>query len=291
MSNRNWTHHLIAGGVAGISDALVCHPLDTIKTRIQLSRQTTTPFFAGKNIVKQEGFLALYKGLTAVALGIGPKLSMRFFSFEIYKQQLNAQDNPYKIFTAGLMSGVTEAVCIVTPIDVCKIRIQSQFSSLAEPNKALKYKNVFQTAGTIVKEEGVSALYKGIIPTILRQSINQAVNFTAYHFLKKNLMEYTNKEKLSSWQHLILGGISGGMGPIVNCPIDVIKTRLQKQVIVPGMESKYKGIFQGIALVQKEEGTMALWKGLGPRLMRIIPGQAITFMVYEKVLTFLSIKN
>ena len=291
MTNKNWSHHLIAGGIAGISDALVCHPLDTIKTRIQLSSRSITPFSACKNIVKQEGVWALYKGLTAVALGIGPKLSMRFFSFEIYKQQLNAQDNAYKIFAAGLMSGVTEAVCIVTPIDVCKIRIQSQFSSLAEPNKALKYKNVFQTAGTIVKEEGVSALYKGIVPTILRQSINQGVNFTAYHFLKKSVMEYTNREKLSSWQHLILGGISGGMGPIANCPIDVIKTRLQRQVLVSGTKPKYIGIIQGIGLIQKEEGTMALWKGLGPRLMRIVPGQAITFMVYERVLSYLAGKN
>lgn len=30
--------HLLAGGVAGLSEALVCHPLDTIKVRMQLSK-------------------------------------------------------------------------------------------------------------------------------------------------------------------------------------------------------------------------------------------------------------
>jgi solute carrier family 25 citrate transporter 1 len=288
MENKKWPHHLMAGGIAGISDAIVCHPLDTIKTRIQINPKNTNIFKTGNKILQKEGFFAFYKGLTAVTLGIGPKLSLRFFSFESYKRKLNAQDNMYKIFGAGVMSGVTESICIVTPIDVCKIRIQSQFSSLYEPNKKLKYKNVFQTAATIVKEEGPFALYKGIIPTILRQSINQGVNFTTYHFLKKNLMEYTNKKELSSWQHLLLGGISGGLGPIANGPIDVIKTRIQRQVIVPGIEPKYKGIVQGIILLQKEEGTRAMWKGLSSRLIRIIPGQAITFMVYEKVLKFLS---
>lgn len=30
--------HLVAGGIAGLSEALVCHPLDTIKVRMQLSK-------------------------------------------------------------------------------------------------------------------------------------------------------------------------------------------------------------------------------------------------------------
>jgi len=64
---------------------------------------------------------------------------------------------------------------------------------------------------------------------------------------------------------------------------DVVKTRLQKQVIKPGKPVKYTGIVQAITLIAKEEGVAALWKGITPRLMRIMPGQAITFMTYEAV--------
>lgn len=41
------------------------------------------------------------------------------------------------------------------------------------------------------------------------------------------------------------------------------------------------GIGQAISVIVKEEGVTALWKGITPRLMRIMPGQAITFMTYE----------
>ena len=90
---------------------------------------------------------------------------------------------------------------------------------------------------------------------------------------------------LDHWQTLLLGGMSGGMGPLVNNPLDVVKTRMQKQVIHPGKEPKYKGLFQSCVVIAKEEGTVSLWRGITPRLMRIIPGQAITFMIYEAVST------
>jgi len=82
-------------------------------------------------------------------------------------------------FLAGLMSGLTEAVLVVTPAEVCKIRMQGQYHSMVNPEELAKrkYKNVFQTAVVIVREEGLGALYKGIVPTMLRQGCNQAVNF------------------------------------------------------------------------------------------------------------------
>lgn len=56
------------------------------------------------------------------------------------------------------------------------------------------------------------------------------------------------------------------------------------QIVVPGGKApKYLGATSGIALIAREEGIEALWKGLTPRLMRIMAGQAITFMTYEWV--------
>lgn len=58
----------------------------------------------------------------------------------------------------------------------------------------------------------------------------QAVNFTCYEIFKKKLSAFTGRDNLAPWQHMILGGLSGGIGPCVNNPLDVVKTRLQKQV-------------------------------------------------------------
>merc|ERR1712232_1296105 len=105
---------------------------------------------------------------------------------------------------------------------------------------------------------------------------NQAVNFTVYGIMKQKLMDYQNTTELKSWQSLFIGGFSGGMGPMVNNPLDVVKTRLQKQIVIPGKPPKYDGLLQASVVIAREEGFLALWKGITPRLMRIMPGQAIT---------------
>eukprot|EP00903_Cladosiphon_okamuranus_P018687 g17200.t1 len=287
---KNPLMHLVAGGVAGVVESSCCHPLDTIKTRMQLRTKggsTKGPLRTASSIVSKEGFFALYKGLSAVMMGIAPKMAVRFSSFETYKEWLGA--NPAKskglVFLAGLGSGVTEAVLVVTPAEVCKIRMQAQFHSMLDPQEMArrKYRNVLQTAAVVVREEGLGALYKGLAPTVLRQGCNQAVNFTCYQMFKTQLSAYLGRDELASWQHMLLGGLSGGIGPCVNNPLDVVKTRLQKQVVIPGQAPKYGSFISSISLIAKEEGVKALWKGLTPRLMRIMPGQAITFMTYEWV--------
>jgi hypothetical protein len=204
---------LIAGGCAGFVESSVCHPLDTIKTRMQLrknqvdakhslvepalrikhslqeplqsirhslqevagTRMTMNAFAAtgtiaheptsaslrglppspaaasgmlsskvvvlqqpirgttvaslgpigtAQRIIQREGFMALYKGLTAVYTGIIPKMAIRFVSFEQYKDLLNEYTplgrTTTATFTAGLLSGLTEAVLVVTPAEVVR---------------------------------------------------------------------------------------------------------------------------------------------------------------------------
>lgn len=307
-----------AGGAATVSkvtaEATGNAASTAAKTTASAAQNATTvvatlgPFGTARRIVEREGPGALYKGLTAVYTGIVPKMAIRFVSFEYYRDVLGGWYGSYAgtapgsappqgvTFLAGLLSGLTEAVLIVTPAEVCKIRMQSQYHSLMDPAQRThaKYKNVVQTASLVVREEGLGALYKGVVPTMLRQGCNQAVNFTAYNFAKKKLLAWKRKKaeekgmsgsdvQLDHWQSLLMGGLSGGMGPLVNNPLDVVKTRMQKQVIHPGKEPKYKGLLQSCTVIAKEEGMPALWKGITPRLMRIMPGQAITFMTYEAV--------
>ena len=74
MTNKNWSHHLIAGGIAGISDALVCHPLDTIKTRIQNESCKTIKEAISKG--------SLFKGLQICLIRSILANGVNFYSYE-----------------------------------------------------------------------------------------------------------------------------------------------------------------------------------------------------------------
>jgi len=174
--------------------------------------------------------LSLYKGIGAVLGGIVPKMAIRFSSFEMYKDALankeTGKSTNGSIFLAGLAAGVTEAVLVVTPMDVLKIRLQAQRHSMTDPLDFPKYRNAAHCAYVMLKEEGAGSLYKGVGLTALRQSTNQAANFTVYQFLKGKLHEYQPGSVTLPWYQLMVSGfISGACGPLFNAPIDTIKVK------------------------------------------------------------------
>lgn len=215
---------------------------------MQLSRRGRQPGMpkrgfvrTGVEIVRKETPLGLYKGLGAVMTGIVPKMAIRFTSFEWYKQLLadrkTGMISGQGTFAAGLAAGVTEAVAVVTPMEVIKIRLQAQYHSMADPLDIPKYRNAAHALYTVVKEEGFGALYRGVSLTALRQGTNQAVNFTAYTYFKEWLRVWQPQYEggnLPSYQTTLIGLVSGAMGPLSNAPIDTIKTRLQKTPAEPG---------------------------------------------------------
>lgn len=79
---------------------------------------------------------------------------------------------------------------------------------------------------------------------------------------------------------MLIGLVSGAMGPLSNAPIDTIKTRLQKTPAVAG-ETAISRIVTIARDMFKQEGIHAFYKGITPRIMRVAPGQAVTFTVYE----------
>ncbi|KAF2862456.1 mitochondrial uncoupling protein 2 [Piedraia hortae CBS 480.64] len=275
-------------------EALVCHPLDTIKVRMQLSQRARQPgvrprgFLAtGVEIAKKETPLGLYKGLGAVLTGIVPKMAIRFTSYGWYRQLLADQSGQVSgkaNFIAGLSAGVTEAALVVTPMEVIKIRLQAQHHSMADPLDVPKYRNAAHALYTVIREEGPGALWRGVSLTALRQGTNQAANFSTYAELKSQLQKRSAdpNSPLPGWQTSIIGLISGAVGPFTNAPIDTIKTRLQRSPAAPGQTALGRIVEIGKQIL-KQNGIRAFWMGITPRVLRVAPGQAVTFAVYEFV--------
>jgi len=241
----------------------------------------------GVMIVRRETPLALYKGLGAVLSGIVPKMAIRFASFETYKARLadreTGKTSVGNIFLAGLGAGVTEAVLVVNPMEVVKIRLQAQMHSLADPLETPQYRNAGHAVYKIVREEGFAVLYRGVTLTALRQATNQGANFTVYQELKKFCHEkQPGLSELPTYQHMIIGLISGAMGPFSNAPIDTIKTRLQKATFTADMSAVAR-ITSIASDMWRQEGVSSFYKGITPRVLRVAPGQAVVFAVYERV--------
>jgi solute carrier family 25 (mitochondrial folate transporter), member 32 len=195
---------MVAGLSGGCVSTCLLLPLDNIKVRMQVnedkrSRPHGTHFESiriFRGILRHEGFVGLYQGLGPALLGSGISWGGYFFLYETFKKQyrsykaaqsldttLSSLDNFKLACSAG-----TVMVFVTNPLWLIKLRIQLQMKRSSQ-NLNLEltqkpYTGIFDAARTIVKEEGVTALYKGMGPALMMTS-HGGIQFVCYEFLKK----------------------------------------------------------------------------------------------------------
>ncbi|KAF9112296.1 hypothetical protein BGX27_003655 [Mortierella sp. AM989] len=97
-----------------------------------------------------------------------------------------------------------------------------------------------------------------------------------------------------SWVHFLAGGTGGMVGALVTSPLDVVKTRLQSSLYkdtlagstavnrtgIMSVLGHIKDTFFLLGHIYTHESPRALYKGLGPNLVGVIPARAINFAAY-----------
>ncbi|KDP35277.1 hypothetical protein JCGZ_09436 [Jatropha curcas] len=255
---------VIAGGAAGVVVETALYPIDTIKTRLQAAHG------GGKIILK-----GLYSGLAGNIAGVLPASALFVGVYEPTKQKLLRMlpENLSAVahLTAGAVGGVAASL-IRVPTEVVKQRMQTgQFTSA--PN----------AVRLIISREGFKGLYAGYGSFLLRDLPFDAVQFCIYEQLRIGYKVAAQRE-LNDPENAIIGAFAGALTGAITTPLDVIKTRL----MVQGSANQYKGIFDCVQTVVREEGPNALLKGLGPRVLWIGIGGSIFFGVLESTKRFLS---
>lgn len=213
---------IISSFFAGAIQTLIGHPLDTIKTRIQIDNSNFTKVI--KTVKYNEGYLYLYKGAFMPLIG---NCILNSFLFTHHYSINNIINNHYiSGFYTGFISGI-----ILSPFELIKCNLQNNRTK----NK-MKIIDIIQQ----IKSKQI-ILHNGIGLTALRDSIGLSIYFGVY----ESLQYYINNP-------LINGGIAGSLSWIYSYPIDVIKTKKQvsnKILISILKNTKYKNYINGISIV------------------------------------------
>ncbi|XP_056402215.1 mitochondrial 2-oxodicarboxylate carrier isoform X3 [Hyla sarda] len=214
-------------------------------------------------------FLGFYKGILPPILAETPKRAVKFFTFEQYKKLLSPLTLPdaWVFAIAGLGSGLTEAV-VVNPFEVVKVSLQANRNVYAQqPSTFAQARHVIQTEGI-----GLRGLNKGLTATLGRHGVFNMVYF-GFYFNVKNAFPVNKDARLEFLRKFTIGLASGTLASIINIPFDVAKSRIQGPQPEPGV-IKYRSCWKTIITVYKEEGFLALYKGLLPKIMRLGPGNS-----------------
>jgi solute carrier family 25 (mitochondrial 2-oxodicarboxylate transporter), member 21 len=177
----------------------------------------------------------------------------------------------------GASAGATEAF-VVVPFELVKIRLQDKAS-------ASKYNGMIDVVIKTVRNEGLLAMYNGLESTLWRHIFWNAGYFGCIYQVKE-LLPKSDTKKGQMANDIVAGTVGGTVGTILNTPMDVVKSRIQNTIKVPGQVPKYNWAFPAVATVAKEEGFAALYKGFIPKVLRLGPGGGILLVVYTNVMEY-----
>ena len=162
---------VLTGASAGATEAFVVVPFELIKIRLQ--DRASAGRYSGMvdcvvKTVKSEGPLALYNGLESTLwrhiLWNAGYFGVIFQIKELLPKATERRQQIRNDLIAGATGG-TFGTVLNTPMDVVKSRIQN---SPKVAGSVPKYNWAWPAVGTVLKEEGFPALYKGFLPKVLR---------------------------------------------------------------------------------------------------------------------------
>ncbi|KAL7554487.1 hypothetical protein ACHAWF_018521 [Thalassiosira exigua] len=294
--------NLLSGGAAGTIASCITNPLEVIKTQLQsssaavgeLASASGHPVAVARKIFERDGVLGFWKGMRPTLVGIIPSRSVYFYSYEQTKRLLGSMGVQEGGVPNSLVSGLTAGIAgntLTNPIWVVKTRLQLLADSTAGQKVYTGYRDAVRT---IFKEEGVGGFYKGISASYWG-CLEGATQFMIYEQIKSRLVANQNQireenglgptDKLPKLYYFLSAAVAKGTASIITYPHEVARTRLREQA--RNGVFKYKGMWQTIGIVAKEEGRKGLYSGMGVHLMKVVPNSAIMFLTYEVVNSWL----
>lgn len=216
---------------------MLMHSLDTVKTRQQGDPYRPPKYHALGNtyyaIWRQEGLLrGLYGGVLPAFVGSFGGTFIFFGTYEWSKRiMLDYGINPASSYLAAGFIADLAASPLYVPTEVLKTRLQLQ-GRFNNPHfkSGYNYRSTTNAITTIVRQEGLAALFYGYRATLGRDLPFSALQFAFYEKEREAAIWWEGTRNLSLPVEILVGATAGGAAGVLTCPFDVVKTRMQTQV-------------------------------------------------------------
>uniref|UniRef100_A0A672Z9J8 Mitochondrial dicarboxylate carrier n=1 Tax=Sphaeramia orbicularis TaxID=375764 RepID=A0A672Z9J8_9TELE len=258
------------GGLASCGAACCTHPLDLIKVHLQTQQEVKKRMMGmAIHVVKNDGVLALYNGLSASLCRQMSYSLTRFAIYETVRDMMGSTNKGpmpfYQKVLLGAFGGFTGGF-VGTPADMVNV----------------SYKNAIDGLFRVFREEGLKRLFSGATMASSRGAMVTVGQLACYDQAKQ-LVLGTGIMGDNILTHFLSSFIAGGCATFLCQPLDVMKTRLMNS----------KGEYTGVTHCLRETaklGPLAFYKGLVPAGIRLIPHTILTFIFLEQLKKYFGIR-
>ena len=293
--------HAVAGAAAGCTAISIFFPINTVRTRHQLSqsKQNTKGVLASlKEIVDQEGFTSLYGGLWANIVCLGTSNFVYFYLYNGLRAAMLSQkrrSGEAQSISAGLnllISAIAGSfnVLLTNPLWVACMRISTQRKQKqakpAEDGPA-PFTGVYDALTRIGRTESIPALWNGAGASMLLVS-NPVFQFVVYEKVKKLMERVATKRGagIHSVEFFLMAALAKAVATVLTYPVQLAQVRLRnvaKQVDA----AQYTGTADCIMQTLKADGFIGLFRGMEAKMWQTVLSSAFHFLFYEKIIEFI----
>ena len=238
-------------------------------------------FNGWSTIFKQGGVSGLYTGGVPTLVGYSLQGSFKYGFYEFFKKKYSdfaGEEAAYKyrtyLYLTASASAEVFADIALCPMEALKVRMQTSTTPFASSAR--------EGISKILKQEGISGFYKGIVPLWGRQIPYTMMKFASFeltveliykHLLSKPKHEYNKMEQLGVT--FAAGYWAGILCAVVSHPADTLVSKLNN------MPPAVAGEGSALGRIMKEIGFSGLWRGLGARIVMVGTLTALQWFVYD----------
>lgn len=259
---------LIAGTIAGMSAITVCHPLDVIRTRLQLDPTIS--------LAKSISMGNLYSGFKTPFIAQGFYKAVIFASNTASINMLfNGQRDRNTVLISGCIAGAVNSL-VVAPVEM--VRTSQILRAKSNPGEGL-----FTTIASIMKTKGITSLWAAVGPTILRDGPGMGLYMLAFEQAKPFLAgtDLLREQLLAT--KMVAGAFAGVVFWTWAIPIDTIKAMIEARI-----QSTATAAGAAAADTKMHVIVSRSLKSLPIAYIRGIPSAAVTLTVYDVVMAQLA---
>jgi len=252
---------IFRGIVSGGTAALICAPLDILKTQYQVRKYNKTLLDSGRQIYNKNGILGFYRGagsnILAMASFYGVFFPIYHFNKQFVKKLFPDINQPLQHITASISAGIGASL-FANPFHVLKTRYHTEKTKISPSISGLIRK--------IYQKEGFRSFYRGLGVTYFK-NIELGIQLPIYEYIKSN----------TPITYALAAFIAKMTATTVTFPLDTIRTNRRR--------NSNLSIFEIINKIKSERGLFGFYKGYHIYLLRSLPSSVIAFMVYESLRT------
>ncbi|KAI5054867.1 hypothetical protein GOP47_0030012 [Adiantum capillus-veneris] len=304
--------HLSAGAISAIVSRSFVAPLERLKLEYMVRGAQQNVLQIIQLIVSKEGVKGFWRGNTVNLLRTAPFKSVNFFCYDVYRKRLREltgkeEASNFERLVAGAAAGIS-ATLLCFPMDTIRTRL------VAPGGESLG--GVIGCFQHMLQSEGFLSLYKGLLPAVISMAPSGAVFYGVYDILKTSYLQSPEGQEdlrrrieverrrrgllskvqgesegtealkeeagnlgqleLGPMRTLLYGAIAGICAETATYPFEVVRRQLQMQ----NAANKMGALATCRGLVQRG-GVGALYSGLLPSSLQVLPSAAISYFIYE----------